>query len=488
MWSTSPTATCSAREWARSRRCGLPAGAPVFAVDVASPRRRPRYASRPPSVSPGKGSNRHASTRRHQRLRPHRPQRPPRRAQDVGRHRDRRSQRITDNETLAHLLKYDSVFGLFPGTVEVGSDSLVIDGREVRATAERDPGGVSAGDLGVDVVIESTGLFRKREGEHLDAARRRSSSPRAATEPDATVVLGLLRRRRRRRQPRRHLKRVVHHQLPRARGQGPPRHDRHRARPDDDDPCLHGRPEPAARPHGPAPRPRRRGQPRAGLDRGGQADRLHPGAQRQAAWLRRARTRAERLRRRPHVRGRPRHVGRGDQRDRGRSGRHGPVEGILQYTEDPIVSGDIIGNNYSSIFDSALTAVLNGKPGQGRRGTTTSGATPAGWWSWPRRCSCVRTLDELDVDGKRVLVRVDFKCPARRRPADHRRLADPRSAADAEGAAGEASAAAAGRAPGAPRGVTRSSRCAPRPTGWPSCWVRRSCSPTRSTTSPTATS
>ena len=219
MWSTSPTATCSAREWARSRRCGLPAGAPGFAVDVASPRRRPRYASRPPSVSPGKGSNRHASTRRHQRLRPHRPQRPPRRAQVVGDIEIVGVNDITDNETLAHLLKYDSVFGPFPGTVEVRSDSLVIDGREVKATAERDPARLPWGDLGVDVVIESTGLLPqarggreaprrgREEGHHLRAGHRAGRDRRPRRQ---------LRRRLRPRQPRRHLQRVVHHELPRA--------------------------------------------------------------------------------------------------------------------------------------------------------------------------------------------------------------------------------------------------------------------------------
>src|SRR4051794_3589944 len=100
---------------------------------------------------------------------------------------------ITDNETLAHLLKYDSVYGPFRGTVEVAGDSLRIDGREVRALEERDPAALPWGDLGVDVVIESTGLFTKRDAaaKHLDAGAKKVIISAPATEPDVTVALGV---------------------------------------------------------------------------------------------------------------------------------------------------------------------------------------------------------------------------------------------------------------------------------------------------------
>jgi glyceraldehyde 3-phosphate dehydrogenase len=100
---------------------------------------------------------------------------------------------ITDNETLAHLLKYDSVYGPFQGTVEATGDSLRIDGRDVRALEERDPSALPWGELGVDVVIESTGLFTKREAaaKHLDAGARKVIISAPATGPDATVVLGV---------------------------------------------------------------------------------------------------------------------------------------------------------------------------------------------------------------------------------------------------------------------------------------------------------
>jgi glyceraldehyde 3-phosphate dehydrogenase len=100
---------------------------------------------------------------------------------------------ITDNETLAHLLKYDSVYGPFQGTVEASGDSLLIDGAEVKALEERDPAALPWGDLGVDVVIESTGLFTKREAaaKHLEAGAKKVIISAPATEPDATVVLGV---------------------------------------------------------------------------------------------------------------------------------------------------------------------------------------------------------------------------------------------------------------------------------------------------------
>ena len=100
---------------------------------------------------------------------------------------------ITDNETLAHLLKYDSVYGPFSGTVEVGDGALTIDGQDVRALEERDPAALPWGDLGVDVVIESTGFFTKREAaaKHLEAGAKKVIISAPATEPDATVVLGV---------------------------------------------------------------------------------------------------------------------------------------------------------------------------------------------------------------------------------------------------------------------------------------------------------
>jgi glyceraldehyde 3-phosphate dehydrogenase len=100
---------------------------------------------------------------------------------------------LTDAKTLAHLLKYDSILGPYPGTVELTDEGLVVDGKQIKVLAERDPGALPWGDLGVDVVIESTGFFTKRDdaAKHLAAGAKKVIISAPATEPDATVVLGV---------------------------------------------------------------------------------------------------------------------------------------------------------------------------------------------------------------------------------------------------------------------------------------------------------
>ena len=100
---------------------------------------------------------------------------------------------LVDSRTLAHLLKYDSVLGPYPGTVEHTDDTLVVDGKEVKVLGEKDPAALPWSDLGADVVIESTGLFTKREDaqKHLDAGAQKVIISAPATEPDVTVALGV---------------------------------------------------------------------------------------------------------------------------------------------------------------------------------------------------------------------------------------------------------------------------------------------------------
>ena len=101
---------------------------------------------------------------------------------------------LTDAETLAHLFKYDSVHGAFRGEVGVDGDHLVVGGDRFRVFAERDPKNIPWGDLGCDVVVESTGVFRSREKAalHLDAgAKKVVISAPAQGKVDATVVLGV---------------------------------------------------------------------------------------------------------------------------------------------------------------------------------------------------------------------------------------------------------------------------------------------------------
>jgi len=100
---------------------------------------------------------------------------------------------LTDSKTLAHLLKYDSILGPYPGTVEVADDGILVDGKLLKVLAERDPGNLPWGDLGVDVVVESTGFFTKREAaaKHLDAGAKKVIISAPASGEDITVVLGV---------------------------------------------------------------------------------------------------------------------------------------------------------------------------------------------------------------------------------------------------------------------------------------------------------
>ena len=259
---------------------------------------------------------------------------------------------LTDAETLAHLLKYDSILGPFPGDGRGRATAgCIVDGNELKVLAERDPAALPWGDLGVDVVIESTGFFTERDdaAKHLDGGREEGHHLRARRQSrTSTVVLGV----------NfddvydtddapRHLQRVVHDELPRAGRQG---------RSTTTVGIKHGlmttihaytadqRLQDA--PH----KDLRRARAAAinlvpDLDRRGQGDRPRdPRAQRQAARLRGPRARPDRLGRRPH-RSRPTRetTRRGDQRGvQGRRPTPARSTGILRYTEDPIVSSDIV--------------------------------------------------------------------------------------------------------------------------------------------------
>jgi len=101
---------------------------------------------------------------------------------------------LTDAATLEHLFKYDSILGPYPGAVSLREDgNIEVDGRELKVLAERDPAALPWGELGVDVVIESTGLFTAREkaAVHLAGGAKKVIISAPATEPDATVVLGV---------------------------------------------------------------------------------------------------------------------------------------------------------------------------------------------------------------------------------------------------------------------------------------------------------
>jgi glyceraldehyde 3-phosphate dehydrogenase len=100
---------------------------------------------------------------------------------------------LVDTATMAHLLKYDSILGRYPGGVEVDGDTIVADGDELKVLSERDPADLPWGELGVDVVIESTGFFTARAdaAKHLEAGAKKVIISAPAKEPDVTVALGV---------------------------------------------------------------------------------------------------------------------------------------------------------------------------------------------------------------------------------------------------------------------------------------------------------
>jgi glyceraldehyde 3-phosphate dehydrogenase len=100
---------------------------------------------------------------------------------------------LGDGKTMAHLLRYDSTLGPFPGEVELGEDVIRAGDEELKWLSERDPANLPWSDLGVDVVLESTGFFTDREGaqKHIDAGAKKVVISAPATDPDITIVLGV---------------------------------------------------------------------------------------------------------------------------------------------------------------------------------------------------------------------------------------------------------------------------------------------------------
>ena len=100
---------------------------------------------------------------------------------------------LTDNKTLAHLLKYDSILGRFPGEISFDEESLTVDGKQIKVFEEKDPANLPWGDLGVDIVIESTGRFTNAEAAqaHITAGAKKVLISAPAKNEDITVVMGV---------------------------------------------------------------------------------------------------------------------------------------------------------------------------------------------------------------------------------------------------------------------------------------------------------
>jgi glyceraldehyde 3-phosphate dehydrogenase len=271
---------------------------------------------------------------------------------------------IGDAATLAHLLRYDSNYGPYPGTVEHGDESITVDGQPIRVLAERDPANLPWGDLGAEVVIESTGLFTARDdaAKHLEAGANKVLISAPAKGEDVTVALGV--NFEEAYDKDKHdvisnascttnclapvakvlndavgiehgLMTTIHAYTADQRLQDMPHKDLRRARAAAVNliPTSTGAakavglvlPELQGRLHGMAVR--------APVITGSVVDLTAVVARE---------TSVEEV------------------NDAMRAAAQGPLEGILEYTEDPIVSTDIVRNPHSSIFDSELTAVMEG--------------------------------------------------------------------------------------------------------------------------------
>ena len=287
---------------------------------------------------------------------------------------------LGDEKTMAHLLKYDSNLGPLAGDVEVGDGVIRAGGEELKLLSERDPGAIPWGDLGVDVVLESTGFFTKRDGaqKHLDAGAKKVVISAPATDPDITIVLGV---------NDDAYDKDAHHIVSNAScttncvaPMAKVLHDAFtdRAGLHDDDPRVHERPahpRPPARGHPPGPR--RGDQPDPDLDRRRARDRARAaGAQGQGRRDVRARAGADRLGHRPRRPRRPR-----DERRRGERGvprRRRPAR-----RDPPVLGGPDRLDRHPAL---AVLVHLRQPADDGEwdawsrssAGTTTSGATRAG--------------------------------------------------------------------------------------------------------------
>jgi glyceraldehyde 3-phosphate dehydrogenase len=100
---------------------------------------------------------------------------------------------LTDAKTLAHMLKYDSVHGVFESDVSSTEDTITVDGKEIKVLSKKDPADLPWGDLGIDVVVECTGFFKDKEGasKHLSAGARKVIISAPSPDPDITIVMGV---------------------------------------------------------------------------------------------------------------------------------------------------------------------------------------------------------------------------------------------------------------------------------------------------------
>ena len=150
---------------------------------------------------------------------------------------------LADAKTLAHLLKYDSIHGTLNAEVKSTPNAIMVDGKEMKTFAVRDPETLPWRDIGVDVVLESTGKFTDRDGaeKHLKAGAKKVVISAPAKAPDVTFVFGVNSGRLRQEQTSHYLHGILHHQLPGADCEDPAQGIRCGIRFNDNDPFLYQR-------------------------------------------------------------------------------------------------------------------------------------------------------------------------------------------------------------------------------------------------------
>ncbi len=295
---------------------------------------------------------------------------------------------LIDVDYIAYMLRYDSTHGRFGGSVAVDNGQLVVNGKAIRITAERDPANLAWDAVGAEYVLESTGFFLTDEAAraHLRAGAKRVVMSAPSKDDTPMFVMGV-----------NHTtyagqeivsKRLLHHQLPGAPGEGGARQLRHRRGPDDHRACHHRHPENRGRPlgEGLARRPRRGAEHHPLLHRRGQGRGPgDPGPERQAHRHGFPGAHPERV-----VVDLTVNLERAASYDAikaaVKAASEGELAGILGYTEDEVVSTDFLGQSCTSIFDAKAGIAL-----------TDTFVKLVSWYDneWGYSCKCLELMRHM---------------------------------------------------------------------------------------------
>jgi glyceraldehyde 3-phosphate dehydrogenase len=269
---------------------------------------------------------------------------------------------LLEPDYLAYMLEYDSVHGRFKGTIAVDGSTLIVNGKRIRLTAEKDPAALKWAKSARTSSVESTGLFLTKETaeKHLAAGAKKVIMSAPSKDDTPMFVFGVNPHEVRGRDD--HQQRVVHDQLPCTCGEGAPRHVGHQARAHDHRARGHRRRRrpwmaPRTRTGAEAAASSRTSFPSSnGRREGGRQG--HPRAQQEAHGHVVSHPDIRRVGRRPHRGAREARDVRGDLRAM-KAAAEGPMKGVLGYTEDKVVASDFRGESRTSVFDADAGIALD---------------------------------------------------------------------------------------------------------------------------------